>query len=647
MNSFYITTPIYYVNDVPHIGTAYSTVIADVLARYHRIAGDRVLFVTGTDEHGQKAEQAAKERGVPTQQHCDEMVEGFKEAWSLLNISYDDFIRTTESRHTSVVTQVLQRIYDQGEIYAADYEGWYCVSDERFWTEKDLIEGNCPECGKAVSHISEKNYFFRMSAYQDWLIQHIHENPEFIQPESRRNEILGFLKSPLNDLCISRPKSRLSWGVPLPFDDEYVCYVWFDALINYLTAPGYLSDEDAFKGWWPADCHLIGKDIVTTHCVYWPTMLKALDLPLPKTVLAHGWWMTDERKMGKSLGNAVSPKDLAAHYGVDTLRYFLVREMTLGLDITFSEDSFLRRYHAELANDLGNLLNRSVVMVRRYLDGMVPKVDPQDPVLEDLRTLAGATLTTATEVLEANNLNGILDAVMELVRAGNRFAEQQGPWNQAKDPDQRGGLELTLYGLLETMRHLSVLLWPVMPERCSEIWRQLGCPGTPESADLRQLTWGDAKGLVAGSTVPGGDPVFPRIEKTLFDTRQEEAGVSEADDKAVEEKKPQSNRITFKDFQNVELKVARVVSAEPVEGADRLLRLQVSLGDEKRQLVAGIAKHYEPEALVGRQIVVVANLEPATIRGVQSEGMLLAASGPDGLALLQPGLEVPDGTRVS
>ncbi|MDA0710634.1 MAG: methionine--tRNA ligase, partial [bacterium] len=593
MGTFYISTPIYYVNDEPHIGHAYTTVMADVLARYHRLSGDEVLFLTGTDEHGQKVDQAAAKRDLPTQVHVDEMVIRFKDLWKALNISNDDFIRTTEDRHKKVVTEILQRIYDAGEIYEDEYEGWYCIPDERFWTEKDLVAGNCPDCGRPVVKITEKNYFFRMSKYQEWLIDHIQKHPNFIRPEKRRNEILGFLRQPLGDLCISRPKSRLSWGIPLPFDQDYVCYVWFDALINYITAPGYLEDEARFEHWWPASCHLIGKDILTTHCVYWPTMLKAMGLALPETIMGHGFWLVDETKMGKSLGNAVKPLDLADKYGVDAFRYFLVRDMTLGQDSNFSEGAFVQRYNTELANELGNLLNRSVVMAERYLGGEIPEVDLDHSALGDLKNQSGKTLHAVEEAINGLNPNGVLDAIWQLVREANRFAEVQAPWHLAKDPAKRAELEVTIYGLLETVRQLSVLLFPVMPTKALNMWHQIGAGGLPESISVEDMKqWG---GLTFGGKVLPRDPVFPRIEEANVSEEQpvkEQVGASAGPEKKEE-------LISFKEFQRLKLRVARIESAEKVAGADRLLKLQISLGEEKRQLVAGIAKQYAPESLIG------------------------------------------------
>jgi methionyl-tRNA synthetase len=643
LGSFYITTPIYYVNDEPHLGHAYTTVMADVLSRYHRLMGDDVFFLTGTDEHGQKVAQAARDRGLEPQAHADEMVVRFQDLWKRLNISNDDFIRTTETRHTQVVQDILQRIYDAGEIYEDEYEGWYSVYDERFWTEKDIVDGKDPLSGREVIKIVERNYFFRMGKYQDWLIDHINTHDDFIRPETRKNEILGFLKQPLGDLCISRPKSRLTWGIELPFDSDYVTYVWFDALINYISAPGYLRDTDGFNRRWPASCHLIGKDILTTHCVYWPTMLKAMGVEMPETVMGHGWWMVDEQKMSKSLGNVIKPLDLADKYGVDPFRYFLARDMVLGQDSSFSETGFVTRYNAELANDLGNLLNRTVVMADRYLDGVVPKVDPLSDIMAPLRTEAENASRSIQELLPRLDTSRIMEAVWALVRQANRFIETQAPWALAKDETRQEELKETLYGLLEVMRHVSIWVYPVMPERAQEMWRQLGLDSDVSEQTVDNLGWG---GLQAGVKVKPGDPVFPRIEEDVA----LEAPVDESKEIVVAEEESadtkEDNLITFDDFMKVDLRVAKILEAEKVEGADRLLKLQISLGTVERQIVAGVAKFYSAEDLVGRKIVVVANLAPATIRGVESQGMLLAASSDEGLALLRPDSDLPEGSQV-
>ncbi|MBR85307.1 MAG: methionine--tRNA ligase [Rhodospirillaceae bacterium] len=646
MGSFYITTPIYYVNDEPHLGHAYTTVMADVLSRYHRVMGDDVFFLTGTDEHGQKVEQAARDRGLDPQAHADEMVVRFQDLWKRLSISNDDFIRTTDPRHTKVVQDILQRIYDAGEIYEDEYEGWYSVHDERFWTEKDLVDGKDPLSGREVVQIVERNYFFRMGKYQEWLIDHIEKHPEFIRPETRRNEILGFLKQPLGDLCISRPKSRLRWGVELPFDTDYVTYVWFDALINYISVPGFLTDDETFDRWWPASCHLIGKDILTTHCVYWPTMLKVMGIPMPETVMGHGWWMVDEQKMSKSLGNVIKPLELADKYGVDPFRYFLARDMVLGQDSSFSETGFVGRYNSELANDLGNLLNRTVVMADRYLDGVVPDVDSSSSTIDTLRGTADETRKAVEDLLPKLDTSRILEAIWRLVREANRFVETQAPWALAKDESKRQELEETIYGLLEVMRHVAVWTYPVMPERSQRMWEQLGQPGDISDSQITDLTWGALK---AGIRVQPGDPVFPRIDEVDVEAESEptteEPEVPE-EPKDEDQTEEPDNLITFNEFGKLELRVATVKEAEKVEGADRLLKLQITLGDEDRQIVAGVAQHYTPEDLVGRQIVIVANLAPAKIRGVESQGMLLAASDGDVVSLLLPDQELPPGSGV-
>ena len=514
---FTITTPIYYVNDVPHIGHAYATILADVLARFARLRGRPTFFLTGVDEHGQKVQNAARKLNVDPQAYVDQMSLRFQDTWKRLNISYDDFMRTTQPRHVRVVEHVLQDLWQRGEIYRGEYEGWYCVADERFWTEKDLVGGLCPECGRPVERFVEANYFFRMSKYQDWLVDYINTHPDFIRPESRRNEVLGFLRKPLEDLCISRPASRLSWGIPLPFDPAYVTYVWFDALLNYVTAAGYLHPHSSgaresspqqagFEAVWAGAIHLIGKDILTTHSVYWPTMLKAAGLPLPKGILAHGWWVLEGAKISKSRGGTVKPLELVDVYGADAFRYFLLRDMTLGQDAEFSRERLDSHYHNDLANNLGNLLQRLVQLTARR-GGTIPQPGLETDLEQQLKARCTALPQQVFELVEDFAVNQALEKVFDTLTAINQYLEITAPWKVAKagDPARLGTI---LYTACEALRLCSVLLSPVMPEKAAEVWQRLGWQPPERLAD--GLSWG---GLQPGAPVTVGEPLFPRKEE--------------------------------------------------------------------------------------------------------------------------------------
>ncbi len=494
--TFYLTTPIYYVNDKPHIGHAYTTILADVLARYHRNAGRETFFLTGLDEHGQKVQQAAEDRGIEPQQHCDEMAPRFIDLWEKLHISYDDFIRTTENRHKKIVQMFLQKVYDAGDIYEDEYEGLYSVSEERFITEKEAESDEFRD----IKKLKEKNYFFKMGKYQDALIDHIKSNPKFIQPEHRKNEILGFLRQPLNDLCVSRPKSRLNWGIELPFDKEYVTYVWFDALINYITSPGFGKDHESFDKWWPVSYHLIGKDILTTHAVYWPTMLMSANIELPQSIFAHGWWLMGESKMSKSIGNVINPMDLIDDYGVDPVRYYLMREMVLGQDSNFTMESFIQRYNSDLANDFGNLLSRISTLMKKNYDGRIP--DPGELSEAELRikTKGESLCGTVNGMIKNMRLNEAIENTMQYIRSVNKYMEENAPWKLVKEDKSAAGR--ILYTAGEALRLGAVLLSPVMPNRTAILLDALNAPGV-------DLSWG---GLKPGETLKDHEPLFPRVK---------------------------------------------------------------------------------------------------------------------------------------
>lgn len=621
MKTFYLTTPIYYVNDKPHIGHAYTTILADVLTRFHRNSGEDVFFLTGLDEHGQKVQQAAEKHGVDPQKHCNEMAPRFLKLWENLHIQNDDFIRTTEKRHVDVVQHILQKVYDKGDIYEDEYEGLYSVSEERFITKKEADSGEFRD----IKELKEKNYFFKMSNYQQALIDHIKNNSDFIQPKHRKNEVLGFLKQPLEDLCISRPKSRLGWGIELPFDSDYVTYVWFDALINYITAPGYNVNEENFNKYWPANYHLIGKDILTTHSVYWPTMLMSANIPLPQAIFAHGWWLIGESKMSKSLGNVVDPLGLIEEYGVDPVRYYLMREMVLGQDASFTIESFIKRYNSDLANDFGNLLSRISNLLKKFFDSRIPQDEDDSAEGLDVKSKAVETVAIVREKIDVMRVNEAIEIILQFVRSINKYIETKAPWKLAKEEPEIAGK--VLFTAAEALRVSAILLSPIMPNRTQTVLETLG-------ATESGLDWG---GLTSGIEVKLHDPLFPRINIKKLENSVENHG----------KKEELENVITFDEFQNVELKTAKILKAEKVEGADKLLKLQIKVGDEQRQIVSGIAQFYSPEELVEKMIVVVTNLKPATIFGIESNGMLLAAKNGKTLTLMTIDSEkVSSGMRI-
>ena len=632
---FYITTPIYYPSDKLHIGHSYCTVATDTMARYKRLRGYDVKFLTGTDEHGQKIERIAEKQGITPKQYVDKIVSGIKDLWKELDISYDHFIRTTDDYHVKSVQKIFKQLYDQGDIYKSEYEGWYCTPCESFYTDVQLVDGKCPDCGREVERLKEESYFFRLSKYQDRLIKYIEEHPEFIQPQTRQNEMINnFLKPGLEDLCVSR--TSFNWGIPVTFDPKHIVYVWVDALTNYITALGYGSDDDSeFKKYWPADVHVVGKEIVRFHTIIWPAMLMALDLPLPKQVFGHGWLIIDGGKMSKSKGNVVDPKVLVDRYGVDAIRYFLLREIAFGQDGNFTNEALIQRINSDLANDLGNLVSRTVGMIEKYFDGKIPSDREETEFDASLKDTAKAVTEKVDTLLDKMLFSDALTEIWTLIRRSNKYVDETQPWVLAKDDSQKAKLANVLYNLSEAIRIVSVLIQPFMPNTPKLIWKQLGV------SEGEATTWDSAKtwGVLPADTVyTKGDVIFPRIDmkKELAELEAamkaaQAASVANQEKRAEEEQKEEPvPEITIDDFDKIKLKVGTVIASEKMPGSKKLLKNQIKIGNETRQILSGISPNYTPEEMVGKKVIVLTNLPPRKMMGEMSYGMILVAEDENG-----------------